>query len=176
MNKLQHDGARSSLIYGDRIRTETLSISDGFSFDVVSTLLENTLGKHAKVADERDAIGENGLNGREALAASFDFNEVGTGFAEPAGVLNGQRGSGATAGRKVGGDQRLRHPARHGTGVVNHIRHRNLRGVGMAQHDHAKRVAHQEKIKPAIVKEAGGGVIVGRERSKATARCLSLAE
>ena len=107
MNKLEHDGTRSGLIDGEGIRGETLGIGSGFSFDVVSALLENALGQHAEVADERDAVGENSLDGREAFAAAFDFNEVGTGVAEPAGVLNGEGRCCAASGRQVGGDQCL---------------------------------------------------------------------
>jgi hypothetical protein len=59
---------------------------------------------------------------------------------------------------------------------MNHVIHRDMRGIGVSQNDHSQRVANQQQIEPALVEKARSGVIIGRERSQTAAFSLSFAK
>ena len=53
--------------------------------------------------------------------------------------------------------------------MVEHVLHRDLRGVGVAKDDHPKGVSDEQKIESAIVEQARRRKIVGGEAGNATA-------
>ena len=70
---------------------------------MVAPLFHDALRKHAQMTDKRDAVRKDSLDGRQALAASLDFHQVRTGFAELAGILNSKARRAATACGQIGG-------------------------------------------------------------------------
>jgi hypothetical protein len=60
--------------------------------------------------------------------------------------------------------------------VVDHVLHRDLRGIWIPKNDHSQGIADQQKIKAALVKKTRCGVVVGRKRGQAAACGLGGAE
>ena len=176
MDEFQDYGAGSSLVYGYGIRNQPLGLGSGFPLDVVATFFYDPLRKHAQMTDERNAICKDGLDGRQALAASLDFHQVRTGFAELAGILNSKARRAATACRQIGGHQCFGDSTRNSPGVVDHVIHRDLRGVWMPKNDHSQGVADQKQIEATLVEKTRCRVVVGRKRGQATACGLGCAE
>lgn len=128
------------------------------------------------MTDERNTICKDGLDGRQALAASLDFHQVRTGFAELAGILNSKARRAATACGQISGNECFGDSTRHGPSVVDHVIHRNLRGVWMPKNDHSQGVADQKQIEATLVEKTRCGVVVGRKRGQAAACGLGCAE
>ena len=53
--------------------------------------------------------------------------------------------------------------------MVDHVGHGHLRGVGLAEDDHAERIADEQKIKPAAIEQTRRRVVVGGQPGEATA-------
>ena len=176
VDELQHDGAGSSLVYGKGVRNQALSLGRGFSLDMVATFFHDPLRKHAEMTDKRNAIRKYGLNSRQALTTSFDLHQISARFAKFPGILNGETRRCATASRQVGGDKCFCDTTRDGAGVVDHVGHRNMCGVWMTKNHHSQGIADQQQVKPALVEETRGGVVVGGESGQAAACNLGGAE
>ncbi len=176
MDEFQDYSAGSSLVYGDGIRNQPLGLGSGFPLDVVATFFHDPLRKHAQMTDERNTVRKDGLDGRQALATSLDFHQVCTSFAELAGILNSKARRAATACRQIGGHQCFGDSTCHGPSVVDHVIHRNLRGVWMPKNDHSQGVADQKQIEATLVEKTRCGVVVGRKRGQAAACGLGCAE
>ena len=65
---------------------------------------------------------------------------------------------------------------RHGAGVMDHVLHRDMRGVWMTEHNHSQRIADQQQIKPTLVEKTGSWVVVCGKRGKAASGGLGSAE
>jgi hypothetical protein len=96
------------------------------------------------MTDKRNAIRKYGLNRRQTLTTSFDFHEIGAGFTKLPGILNGETRRGATASRQVGGDECSRDTTCNSAGVVDHVGHCDMRGVGMTKNHHSQGIADQQ--------------------------------
>ncbi len=66
--------------------------------------------------------------------------------------------------------------ARHRPAVVQHILHGDRQGVGIAQHHHTQRIAHQDDIDSRLVDGQGGRIIVGGEHGDGFAALLLAAQ
>ena len=125
---------------------------------------------------KRNAVRKDGLDGWQAFTPAFDFHEISTGGTKLARIFESQFRSCTTPGRQVSGDKCFHRPTSDGARVVNHVIHRDMRGVGMPQNNHSQRVANQQEIKPTLVEKARGWIIVSRKRGQPAAFSLGLAE
>ena len=169
VDEFQHEGLHPRFIKRLGIGDEAVGLGIDLAFDAVTTFLDDPLGKHAEVANDGNLFGNDGLEHREDFGAALDFHNVRTGLAEEAGIFHGEIRRGATSGGKVGGNECFFRPPGHGARVVDHVGHGHLGGVGVAEDDHAQRVAHKQKIEPAAIEQASCRVIVGGQTGEAPA-------
>ena len=62
---------------------------------------------------------------------------------------------------QVADHQGVPRAAHHGGGMAHHVVQRDGQGGGMAVHDHAERVAHEQERDPGPIREARRGVVIG---------------
>jgi hypothetical protein len=53
--------------------------------------------------------------------------------------------------------------------VVEHVGHRNLCGVGVAENDHPEGIADQQEVEPAGIEQPRRGEIIGGEAGQSAA-------
>ena len=169
MDEFQHEGLRSCFVEGLGVGNQAVGLGVAFAFDAVAAFLDDSLGKHSEVADDGDSVGDNGLEHPEDFAAALDFHKVRTGLAEEAGVFHREFRRGATPCGKIGSDECFFRPTGYGTRVVNHVGHGHLGGVGLAEDDHAERIADEQKIEPTAIEQTRGRVVVGGQPGEAPA-------
>ena len=121
------------------------------------------------MADDGNTLGDDRLNHREDFPAALDFYKVRTGLAQQVGVFHREFRRGATASGKISGDEGFFGPPGHGARVVEHVGHGHLRRVGLAEDNHAQRVADKQKVQPAAIEHPCCRVIVGCQPSEASA-------
>lgn len=169
MDEFENDGFRAGLIEGFGIGQEAIGLGVALALDVVAAFLDDPLRKHAEVANHANLLGDDGSKHREDFRAALDFDKIRTGLAQKAGVYHRELRRGATPGRKVGGDECIFRPTGHGTRVVDHVGHGYLRGIGLAENDHPERIADEQKIKSAAIKQTRRRVVVGCQPREAAA-------
>jgi len=127
--------------------------------------LVDALRRQPQVTHHRDAGGDDGPDGLQALAPALQLDGVHQAFLQEApGVAHGFLGVDLVAHEGHIADQEgVFRPARHRPAVVDHVCHGDLQGVLVAQHHHAQRVAHQDGVDTHLVERRGGGVVVRRQ-------------
>ena len=108
-----------------------------------------------------DAFGDDRFDLRDVTYPAFQFHSLRAGLDQRARRRDSLRGIIVGMDRKIGHQQGAFHPARHGPGVMDHFRERDLRGVFVAEHHHTQRVAHQDDVDPAFIEQTSGRIIIG---------------
>ena len=120
-----------------RIDDQLLGGGGGFAFFAIATLFHHLLGQHADVTDHLDArIAQNFYGGRFFLTA-FEFHGIGTGIDKLSSGNQRLIGSVVGMNRQVAQHQSAGMGTRHGGGVMDHVRQRDMRGIGKTEHHHA---------------------------------------
>jgi len=141
VDEFQHDGLDSGLGEGLGIRREAFGLGVAFAFDPIAAFLDDPLGEHSEMANNGNSLGDDCLNHREDFPAALDFYKVCTGLTKKSGIFHRKFRRGATPGGKVGGDESFFRPTGHSAGVVEHVGHRHLGRIGLAEDDHSERIA-----------------------------------
>jgi len=115
------------------------------------------------VADYGDARLDNVADGVGHPAATFELDRVGAGFLhEASGVLDGPLYRDVVGHEGHIPDQHSPlQAALDRAGVVEQLVHGDGDGVGIAQHDVGRAVAHQYRVDARRVDDTGGGGVVG---------------
>ena len=144
VDEFQNDGLDSGLGKRLSIGREVFGLGVAFAFDPVAAFLHDPLGKHSEMADDGNALGDDRLNHQEDFPAALDFYKVRSGLTEEAGIFHREFRRGTTASGKISGDECFFRPPGHGARVVEHVGHGHLRRVGLAEDNHAQRVADKQ--------------------------------
>ena len=134
------------------------------ALDLELAQMMDGLGSQADMAQHRDLGFDHGFDELQPLGAGpFDFDPPGARFFQEAGSVADGLLRGKMKGKigHVADDQRPPHGPGDGPGVVEHVLHGHGNGVGVAQHDHAQRVAYQDKVHSRLVHGLGRGKIIG---------------
>ena len=104
--------------------------------------------------------------------AAFEFHRIGPCLNEQPGVRNGLFGGVVSVNGEVGDNWGALGAPCNGAGVVEHFRHGDVRGVRVAEDDHAQGVAYEEAVNARFVEEPRGRVVVGRQHRDFVAACF----
>ena len=141
VDEFQHECLDSGLREGLCISREAFGLGVAFAFDPIATFLHDPLGEHSEMANDGNSLSNDRLDHGEDFPAALDFYKVCTGLTKEEGIFHREFRRGTTPGGQVGGDKGFFRSAGYGAGVVEHVGHGHLRGVGLAEDDHAERVA-----------------------------------
>ena len=95
---------------------------------------------------------------------SLQFHGMGSRFCEEASIGKRDFGIGVSINREVSDHKCILHSPGYRSGVMNHVIEGHMGGVGKAKNDHTEGIADQKKVDAHFIKQAGGRVIVSRER------------
>ena len=102
------------------------------------------------------------------MSARLQLDGLGTSFLEEtAGILHGvvhRRLIGQK--RQVADHHGLFRPPCDRLAVMEHIFHGDRQGIFIPQHDHAQRIAHEQRVDSRFVKQLRRGIIVGGEHGE----------
>ena len=168
------EGAR--LLHLVCVLNDTLGGVGVFALHLEAPKGVDRLRGHADVALNRNARVDDGLDLRGDRGAALELDRLRMSLLDqPAGVGQGVvlRGLVGEKGH-VGDQKRVGERPAHGGGVVNHVLHGHRQGVGVAEHGHSQRVAHQDGVDAGLLDQARHGVIVGGHHRDLLARALLL--
>ena len=160
----EDDGEAAGVLEGEGALAERRDFLGGAALPAVSAFFDDALGEHAEVAEDLDSGGSDSGHFGGLAAAPFEFDGLGAGFGQVAGVREGLIGGVVAVDREVGHEEGAFGAAGRCGGVVDHMGHGDGGGVGVSEDHHSEGVADQQEVGSGFVEEPGGGVIVGGER------------
>ena len=160
----ENDGKAAGILKGQGAFMEGLNFVFGLALLFVSALFEDALGEHAEVAEDGDAVVENGADLVGLADAAFQFDGFGADGGEASGVGEGLLWGGVAVDGEVCDDEGLGCAPGGGGGVVEHVLHVDMGGVGKAEDDHAEGIADEDEVDASFIEESGCRVVVGGER------------
>lgn len=172
----EDDAETAGFLDDEGALVEVLDFAVGAALLFVAAFFEDSLGEHAEVTQDRDAIGNDGADFLRLSDSTFQFDRFSTGFDEKAGIAEGFLGGGVAVDGQVGNEERGVGASGGGGGVVEHVLHGDVGRVRVAEDDHAQGITDEEEVRARFVEEAGGGVVVGGERGDGRAGRLALSE
>src|ERR1051325_3970294 len=130
---------------------------------VITAFFEHVLRKHAEMADKRNASVYDPFYLLDNTPATLGFDSLGSRGLQAFGILGRIGDAFIAAIWKVRGQQSVRFGASGGPHVVFHVSHGDMGRIGIAEHDHAQRVPHQDQRDAGLIEKAGHWEIVRRE-------------
>ena len=134
----------------------------GFALFPVASFFNHALGKHAEVAADGDAGVGDLFDFFRLTDAAFELHGVGPGFDEQLGIGQGHLRRFVAVDRKVADDDGFCLRAGDGGGVMEHVRHGDVGGIGIAEHDHTEGVANQQEVDAGFIEKSGSRIVIGR--------------
>ena len=101
---------------------------------------------------------------RQNFPPAFGFHILGSRLDQPPRVGHSLLRRVVTVEGQISAEQRARLGPGGGADVVRHLVHRDVRGVRIAEHDHAERIAHEQQRHAAFVEQARHRIIISGER------------
>ncbi len=98
------------------------------------------------------------------FAPAFGLHKFRPGRDQPSGIGHRLVRRLVTSERQVRPEQGARFRAGGGADMMLHLRHRHVRGVRIAEHDHAQRIADENQRNARLVEQLRHRKIIGRER------------
>ena len=162
-HEFEDDGECARFFNRKRVGGEGVGGLGCFAFELVAAFFADALREHAEVGHDGDAVCDDVGDTRGVACAAFEFHGVRAGGDEAAGVGDGLVGRVVAGEGEVGDDKRALRAAGDGGGVMEHVLHGDVGGVGEAEDDHAEGIADEEDVDAAFVEQPRGRVVVGGE-------------
>ena len=135
-----------------------------FAFDVVAAFFQNMLRQHSEMPAKRNSRRDNGLHLRQNFPPAFGFHKFRAGGNQSSCIRHRVVNCLITFERQIAAEQRIRFRARGGADVMLHFRHRDMRRVRITEHDHAERIADEQKWHARFIEQFRHRKIISRER------------
>lgn len=175
-DELEDEGEGAGFFDGGGVGEEAFAFGLGLALDLVAALLLDRLREHADVAHDGKTGGAQGGDFGCDLDAALELDGLSTGIGELAGVGDGVGGGLVGVVGEIADDEGAGLGAGDGGDVVLDFGERDVRGVRITENDHADGVADEEDGHASFIKEARGGIIVGREGGDFFAAGLGLGD
>ena len=159
----QNHGESTGFLHGHGVVPDDAGLLQGAALHLISAFFADALREHADVGEDRyaglDQCPDLRCQGRSAL----QLDPPCAGGQELPCAGHGLRGRPVSSDGQVGDNWGKLGSPGHRTGVADHVLERHGCGVGVAEDNHAERVADQDEVNAGFVDDTGRGIIVSGE-------------